>query len=90
MSTLRIAALIACLVGCSGGLATDAGTDAGLTCCPITEDFGPGSCVSLGGAPRQGVNCVTTCDGPNDFVRTIDELGCPQLVCRVADAASCL
>jgi len=44
----------------------------------------------VGGAPREGVNCVATCDGPNDFVRTIDEHGCPKLVCRVADAASCL
>jgi len=90
VSTLRIAALVACLIGCSGSLAKDAGADADIVCCEITENPVPGGCVSLGGAPREGQYCSGLCDGPNDFVRTIDEFGCPKLVCRVADAASCL
>jgi len=80
VSTLRLVALVACLVGCSGSLAMDAGADGGPACCPIDEPI-PGACVTLGGAPSlMGGQCQTTCDGPNDFVRTIDELGCPKLV----------
>ena len=87
---LRIAALVACLVGCSGSVATDAGADTGLPCCPIDEPL-PGACVTLGGAPSlMGGLCTTVCDGPNNFVRAIDELGCPKLVCAVDAAGSCL
>jgi hypothetical protein len=75
--------LVACLLGCSGSLSKDAGdasNDGATVCCPITDNPTPGACVSLGGA-AMGPNCVTICDGPNDFVRTIDQRGCPQLVC---------
>jgi hypothetical protein len=83
VSPLRIAAVVACLLGCSRGATDSHESDASVECCPITENPKPGACVDLGGAasPETGF-CVTTCDGPNDFVRTIDELGCPKLVDR--------
>ena len=82
MSPLRIAAVVF-LVGCSSNLTgADAG-DAGVQCCPVSETSTPGECVELGGAVtlRNGF-CVSTCGGPNDFVRTTDAKGCPTLVSR--------
>ena len=82
MSPVRIiAALCVCLAGCSGGMT------GGAACCPISEEAIPGACVELGGAvPPPGRYCPATCDGPNDFVRIIDEQGCPKFVCA-PDAA---
>jgi len=79
---LRIAA-IAVLVGCAGDRTGAHAGDGGVECCPITENPTPGGCVDLGGAValRNGF-CVSTCDGPNDFVRTTDAKGCPTLVAR--------
>jgi hypothetical protein len=90
MSTLRIAMLVACLLGCSSSLTGDAGDasgDGATGCCEITDNPVPGGCVSLGGAAAPvGGYCPGVCDGPNNFVRTIDEFGCPKLVCADSSA----
>jgi hypothetical protein len=84
VSPVRIVAvLFACLLGCSGDLNGSHPGDGGAQCCPISDESLPGACVDLGGAvPAAGPYCVTTCDGPNDFVRIIDEKGCPKFVER--------
>jgi hypothetical protein len=80
VSPVPIAALVVGLLGCSGDLPDSHPSDGGAECCPITENPLPGACVNLGGAALP--YCVQECDGPNDFVRTIDEQGCPKLIAR--------